>query len=82
MIRRFVKNNTTTVSILIFIVLYVLLITLQPSFLYNPDGSLRQFGLNSTKKTIFPAWLIAFVIAIFSYVFVLYYLAYPKIRYT
>lgn len=81
MIRRFVRNNTTSVSILIFITLYMILIISKPSFLYNSDGSLRNFGLNSTKKTIFPAWLVAFIIAIFSYLFVLYYLAYPRIRY-
>ena len=33
------------------------------------------------KKTILPAWLITFVLAILSYLVVLYYLAAPKIMY-
>ena len=51
----------------------------KPSLLYNRDGSLRQFGLNNSKKTVFHAWLLALLISILSYVFVLYYLAIPKL---
>jgi uncharacterized membrane protein len=82
MLRRFIRNNVTSVSILIFISIYVFLIMMQPAFLYNKDGSLRQFGLNSSKKTVIPAWLLALLISIFSYLFVLYYLAYPKIQFS
>lgn len=81
MLRRYIRNNITSVSILIFIITYGLIIYFQPGFLYNNDGSLREFGLNSNKKTIFPAWLLALIISIFSYLFVLYYLAFPKIKY-
>jgi hypothetical protein len=54
---------------------------IKPSFLYNINGTLRDFGLGYEKKTILPAWLITFVLAILSYLAVLYYLAAPKISY-
>ena len=48
---------------------------------YNSDGSLRQFGIGTKKKTVLPIWLLSLILAIFSYLFVLYYLSFPKIMY-
>lgn len=79
MFRSYIRNNITTVSISIFLTVYMLINYYKPSLLYNRDGSLRQFGLNNSKKTVFPAWLLALLISILSYVFVLYYLAIPKL---
>jgi len=44
-----------------------------PSFLYNEDGSLREFGIGYSSKTILPIWLVAIIIAILSYLAVLIY---------
>ena len=52
----------------------------KPAFLYNIDGSLKQFGLGRKSKTVIPIWFISLILAIFSYLFVLYYLAVPKFR--
>jgi len=52
-----------------------------PHFLYNQDGSLREFGLGYRKKTVVPIWLVALILAILSYLCVLYYLAIPKIKF-
>jgi hypothetical protein len=76
MLRTFTKNNTTLVSIVIFIVIVQLM---KPNFLYNNDGSLREFGVGYKNKTILPLWLFSIVLGILIYVLVLYYLAYPKI---
>lgn len=78
---RYIRNNIISISILLFIVIYSGILFLKPGFLYNNDGSLRQFGLNSSRKTIIPAWLLALIIAISSYFLVLYYLTLPKFRY-
>jgi len=78
---RYIRNNIVSVSIVIFIALYMLILYTKPGFIYNNDGSLRQFGLNSSRKTVIPAWLLALVLAIASYFFVLYYLTIPKFRY-
>jgi len=44
--------------------------------LYNDDGSFRQFGVGYRHKTVIPIWGVSMVIAIFSYLSVMYYLAY------
>jgi hypothetical protein len=46
--------------------------------MYNEDGSFREFGIGYKKKTVVPAWLVAIIVAIFSYLGVLYYLTYPR----
>jgi hypothetical protein len=43
--------------------------------MYNPDGSLKEFGVGFRKKTIIPAWLISIFLAILSYFSVVYYTA-------
>ena len=54
---------------------------MKPAFLYNRDGSIRDFGVGYKNKTIVPLWLFSIILSIFSYLFVLYYLAYPKINF-
>jgi len=78
MLRTFARNNTTLVSIIIFLVVFGIVQMIQPSFLYNIDGSLREFGVGYKNKTILPLWLFAIVLGILSYIFVLYYLTYPR----
>ena len=77
--RSFIRNNINSIAIVIFLVIYGLIIYFKPNFLYNKDGSLREFGLGSKRRTIIPAWFLAIILAILSYFSVLYYLAYPKI---
>jgi hypothetical protein len=77
--RNFIRKHINSLSIVIFVVCFVVLQWLKPHFLYNSDGSLRQFGLGFKKKTIIPIWLVSIILAILSYLFVLHYLAVPKI---
>ena len=79
MLRTFTRNNTTLVSIVIFLVIFGLIQIIKPSFLYNSDGSLREFGVGYKNKTILPLWLFSIILGILTYVLVLYYLAYPRI---
>ena len=78
--RLFIRNNITSCSILIFIFFFAVIQKLEPSFLYNTDGSIKQFGLGRKKHTVVPIWLVTLVLSIFSYLFVLYYLAVPKFQ--
>ena len=78
--RSFIKKNTTSIAILMFIVIFFVIQHFKPSFIYKKDGSLRQFGIGYKEKTVLPIWLIAIVLAILSYLFVMYYLAIPKLR--
>jgi len=81
MLRNYIQNNIASSSILLFVILYVFVNYYKPSFLYNTDGSLRNFGINNSKKTVIPIWLITIIIALLSYLFILYYIAIPKIIY-
>jgi uncharacterized membrane protein YozB (DUF420 family) len=81
MLRNYIQNNIASSSILLFVILYVCVNYYKPSFLYNTDGSLRNFGINNSKKTVIPIWLITIIIALMSYLFILYYIAMPKIIY-
>ena len=60
--------NHLGISILLFIFVFGLIVWIQPSFIYNKDGSLRQFGVGYRKKTVFPLWLVVFILAIFCYI--------------
>jgi hypothetical protein len=51
----------------------------KPAFLYNKDGTLREFGVGFKKRTVVPLWLITIFIAIISYFSVLYYIEYPNV---
>ena len=79
--RLFIRNNAPSFAIIIFMCLFVIIQIIEPAFLYNSDGSFRQFGLGKQKKTVLPIWLVAIVLAILAYLFVLYYLAVPKFNY-
>ena len=79
--RTFIRNHITAVSIIIYIAVFCLVQAIKPSFLYNDDGSLKQFGLGVRQKTVIPIWLTTIILAFLSYLFVLYYLAMPKILY-
>ena len=79
-IRGIVRNNINLVAISIYIVLFSGIIFMKPNYLYNKDGSLREFGIGIAKRTVFPAWLVAIILAILSYFLVLYFLAFPKIQ--
>ena len=61
------KKEGVTMSIVLFITIYYVIIETKPNFLYNIDGSLKQFGLGYKKKTVIPLWLISIFLAILSY---------------
>ncbi len=79
--RQFVRRNITSISIITFIILFAGIQFIEPAFLYDKDGSIRQFGLGTRKKTILPIWFLTIILAVLSYLFVLYYLAIPKFKY-
>lgn len=78
MYKQFIRKNVPLVSILLFIIIFGSIQMLKPSFLYNKDGSLREFGVGYKNKTILPVWLLSLVLGILSYLLVLFYIT--KIR--
>ena len=54
MYRNFVRDNVTLVSIVLFISIFSAIQLSKPAFLYNTDGSIREFGVGYKNKTILP----------------------------
>ena len=79
MYRNIIRNNSLFISILIFVILFTGIHMVKPSCFYNTDGSIRSFGVGYKNKTILPIWLAAILLAILSYIFILYYIAFPVI---
>ena len=59
--------NKLNIAIFVFIILFIFIQFIKPSFLYKQDGSLRDFGIGYRNKTIVPMWLVVLILAIFSY---------------
>jgi hypothetical protein len=68
-----IKNYTMLVhAIILFIIGFAIIHLWKPSIVYQPDGSLRTFGVGYRKKTVVPLWLVVFLLAIFSYTAAIY----------
>ena len=77
--RSFILKNINLTAIFIFLFLYTILVTVKPGLMFTKEGLIRDFGIGYKNKTVTPVWLITIIIAILSYLFVLYYLDYPKL---
>ena len=70
---RWVRHNKVSVAIILYIILFMLINFIKPAFMYNPDGTIKEFGVGFRKKTIIPIWLISIFMAIIAYFSVMYY---------
>jgi len=78
MYRGYIRENITLVSVVMFIIIFGTIQMMKPTCLYNRDGSIREFGIGYRNKTIFPIWLLSLSLGIMCYLFVMYYVAYPR----
>lgn len=74
MYKTFIKNNILSTTIFLFLVIYIAIINIKPSFLFTKDGSIRHFGLGKRNSTIIPIWLLIIILVIFIYMGVLSYI--------
>ena len=79
MYRNFIRDNATLVAILLFIILFGAIQLLKPKFLYNHDGSIREFGIGYKNKTILPLWLLSIILGILCYLLTVYYISNQKL---
>lgn len=77
--RTYIRDNATMFAIILFLIIFGSIQMIKPAFLYNTDGSIREFGVGYRNKTILPIWLLSLILGILSYLFVMYYVAYPKL---
>lgn len=74
----FIQKNTILMSIILFLILFGIIQLMKPSFLYNPDGSIREFGIGYKNKTILPIWLLSIILGILCYLIILFYNTHSK----
>jgi len=58
-------------AILLYLSVFCIFQYLKPPFLYDTDGSFKQFGLGYKRKSIFPIWLFSIYLGILCYLLVL-----------
>jgi hypothetical protein len=73
MYKEFIEKNSILTAIILYLILFGLIQLLKPAFLYNTDGSIRDFGIGYRNKTILPIWLLAIILGILCYIIVLFY---------
>ena len=71
---KFVRIHKINFAILIFLVVFTMIHIYKPILMYNEDGGFRPFGIGYRHKTVIPIWIASIVVAIFSYLAVLYYI--------
>ena len=69
----FVKNNKLVIIIVLLVSFILVIHQIKPAFLYERNGSIRNFGFGVKSKTIIPLWLIVIVMSILFYIIVDYY---------
>ena len=75
----FVRRNSVATAIVLYILVYSIIVYSRPAFLYNKDGSFRQFGLGYSSKTVIPVWMLAIFLSILSYFLVMFYARVPSL---
>jgi uncharacterized membrane protein YozB (DUF420 family) len=79
MLRALIRNNITLSAITLFIIIFGTVHIMKPAFLYKDDGSIREFGVGTKNKTFMPVWLFSIILGILCYLFMTYYVAFPRL---
>jgi hypothetical protein len=75
-IMNIIKQRYLIISVLLFLTLFIIVNSMKPGWLYNNDGSIKQFGIGYRKKTIYPIWIFAITLSILCYLMILFYVNY------
>lgn len=70
------RKNPRLWMISIYLFLTAGFLYLKPALAFGPDGRIRPFGTGQRDSTVFPVWLWVFVMAVVSYLTVVYVLDY------
>jgi hypothetical protein len=64
---KFVRVYRVHFAIVIFMVIIGCIHLYKPMLVYNAEGGFRPFGIGYKHKTVVPIWIVAIILAIFSY---------------
>ena len=64
--------NKLVISIIIYLFLAITIIISKPRIFYDNRNKIKPFGTGPIK-TILPLWLVLMIVAILSYIFVMFY---------
>ena len=65
--REFMRDNKILATFVIFMAMFLAMMMIRPALVFNRDGSIKEFGLGYTNRTVLPIWLFVIVFAIFAY---------------
>lgn len=65
--REFLHDNKILATFILFLSIFCLTMLIKPGFVFNRDGSIKEFGLGYTNRTVLPIWILVIVFAILSY---------------
>jgi hypothetical protein len=71
-----IRNYKLSFSVLLFLISFLIVHHLKPNLVYTPDGGFREFGVGYKNKTVIPIWVVAIILAIFSYLAIVSFLLY------
>lgn len=74
--KSYIREHVSLFAIILFLFIFGFIQAMKPTFLYNIDGSVREFGVGYKNKTIFPVWLLSIVLGILCYISILIYVTY------
>jgi len=68
----FIRQHKLTFAILLYALLLWSIHLWQPAFIYDAQGAFRPFGVGYQNKTVVPIWLVCILLAILSYLAILW----------
>jgi hypothetical protein len=74
--KSYIREHVSLFAVTLFLLVFGFIQAMKPAFLYNSDGSIREFGIGYKNKTILPVWLLSIVLGILCYVAILAYVTY------
>ena len=62
-------NSRISYSVTLYVLIMVLVFTMKTKFIFNEDGSIKSYGVNDDKKTIYSLGVISISAAILAFYF-------------
>ena len=67
--REFIQDNKILATFILFLMMFSIIMITKPPFVFNRDGSFKEFGLGYTDRSVLPISFLVIIFAIISYLF-------------